>query len=73
MIAIQIFHGLLTVGMSAPLIGICFRMATLQKWQSVSILISDCTDMVSREKKYYQDYYDSMSIRNELLSIYNTF
>ena len=37
----------------------------------VSILNNDCTDMVSKEKKYYQNHYDSMAIRKELLSIYS--
>lgn len=39
----------------------------------VSILNNDCTDMVSKEKKYYQNHYYSMAIRKELLSIYSAF
>lgn len=38
----------------------------------IAILNSDCTDMVSKEKEYYKEHYDSAAIRKELLAIYDS-
>lgn len=38
----------------------------------ITILKNDCTDMINKEKKYYNEHYDSLAIRKELLSIYDS-